>query len=99
MAETSPGVRLRQAVLVAKELEPLARRLRLELGLDEPFRDPCVGEFGLANVVFAIGDCFLVIVSPLTAGTGAAPRGAAPRPRRGGGGAGQHRVRDRRLLP
>jgi len=64
-------VRLRQAVLVAAELEPLATRLREELGLGEPFRDPGVGEFGLANVVFAIGDCFLEIVSPIAAGTAA----------------------------
>jgi len=71
VAEKHLGVRLRQAVLVASELEPLAGRLALELGLDEPFRDPGVGEFGLANVVFAIGDCFLEIVSPLQAGTAA----------------------------
>ncbi len=64
-------MRLRQAVLVASELEPLALRLRRELGLDEPFRDPGVAEFGLANVVFAIGDCFLEVVSPQAAGTAA----------------------------
>jgi hypothetical protein len=64
-------VRLRQAVLVAAELEPLAGRLQDELGLGEPFRDPGVGEFGLANVVFAIGDCFLEVVSPIASGTAA----------------------------
>ena len=64
-------VRLRQAVLVAAELEPTASRLREELGLGEPFRDPGVGEFGLENVVFAIGDCFLEVVSPLREGTAA----------------------------
>jgi hypothetical protein len=57
-------VRLRQAVLVASELEPVADRLRSELGLDEPFRDPGVGAFGLHNVVFALGDCFLEVISP-----------------------------------
>jgi hypothetical protein len=57
-------VRLRQAVLVAGELEPAARTLREALGLREPFRDPGVGEFGLANAVFALGDCFIEIVSP-----------------------------------
>jgi hypothetical protein len=57
-------VRLRQAVLVAGELEPVAADLRAALGLGEPFRDPGVGEFGLANVVFALGDRFLEIVSP-----------------------------------
>ena len=57
-------VRLRQAVLVAAELEPAAQALRMALQLNEPFRDPGVGEFGLANVVFALGDCFIEIVSP-----------------------------------
>ena len=59
-----PRVRLRQAVLVAGELEPAAAALRSALGLEEPFRDPGVGAFGIANVVFALGDCFLEIVSP-----------------------------------
>jgi hypothetical protein len=64
-------VRLRQAVLVAADLEPAATRLREALGLQEPFRDPGVGQFGLENVVFAIGDCFLEIVSPVREGTAA----------------------------
>ncbi|HXB15775.1 MAG TPA: VOC family protein [Solirubrobacteraceae bacterium] len=63
--------RLRQAVLVAAELEPTAARLREQLGLGEPFRDPGVREFGLENVVFALGDCFLEVVSPVTEGTAA----------------------------
>lgn len=71
MDEGRPRVRLRQAVLVARELEPVASRLREELGLGEPFRDPGVGEFGLANVVFAIGDCFIEVVSPIGEGTAA----------------------------
>ncbi len=71
MSNDLRGVRLRQAVLVASELEPVADLLRHGLGLDEPFRDPGVGEFGLANVVFAIGDCFLEVVSPLVEGTAA----------------------------
>ena len=65
------GKRLRQAVLVAGELEPTAARLREQLGLGEPFRDPGVREFGLENVVFALGDCFLEVVSPVTDGTAA----------------------------
>jgi hypothetical protein len=63
--ENEARVRLRQAVLVARELEPLAAELQAALGLQEPFRDPGVGMFGLANTVFAIGDCFLEIVSPV----------------------------------
>src|SRR5580658_567383 len=65
------GVRLRQAVLVAAELEPAAEALREALGLGEPFRDPGIGEFGLANAVFALGDCFVEIVSPTRPGTAA----------------------------
>jgi hypothetical protein len=65
------GVRLRQAVLVAAELEPVADRLRAELGLGEPFVDPGVGEFGLRNAVFALGDAFLEVISPVGPGTAA----------------------------
>jgi hypothetical protein len=64
MADERPRVRLRQAVLAAAELEPVAEALRSTLGLGEPFRDPGVGLFGLQNTVFALGDCFLEIVSP-----------------------------------
>jgi glyoxalase-like protein len=64
-------VRLRQAVLVAGELESVAGELRAALGLHEPFRDPGVGEFGLANAVFALGDCFIEVVSPTRPGTAA----------------------------
>jgi hypothetical protein len=64
MGANGSKVRLRQAVLVASELEPVATALRSALSLDEPFRDPGVGAFGLANVVFAVGDCFLEVVSP-----------------------------------
>jgi hypothetical protein len=64
-------VRLRQAVLVAGELEPVETALREALGLGEPFRDPGVGAFGLVNAVFALGDCFLEVVSPMREGTAA----------------------------
>jgi hypothetical protein len=64
-------VRLRQAVLVARELEPVAAALRAALDLGEPFRDPGVGEFGLENAVFALGDCFLEVISPTRADTAA----------------------------
>ncbi|MGP0101439.1 MAG: hypothetical protein ACLPUT_07455 [Solirubrobacteraceae bacterium] len=71
MGGAGSGVRLRQAVLVAGELELVASQLRRALDLDEPFRDPGVGEFGLANTVFALGDCFLEVVSPTRADTAA----------------------------
>jgi len=65
------GVRLRQAVLAAGDLEAVAGRLRDALGLGEPFRDPGVAMFGLANTVFALGDCFLEVVSPTQPDTAA----------------------------
>lgn len=64
-------MRLRQAVLVAGELEPAVSALKAGLGLDEPFRDPGVAEFGLQNAVFALGDCFLEVVSPTRPDTAA----------------------------
>ncbi|MFZ0043603.1 MAG: VOC family protein [Solirubrobacteraceae bacterium] len=67
----STGVRLRQAVLVARDLEPAYGRLRAAVGLGEPFRDPGVGSFGLHNVVCALGEDFLEIVSPTQEGTAA----------------------------
>jgi hypothetical protein len=68
---SAPAVRLRQAVLVAAELEPVAERLREELSLGDPFADPGVGEFGLENAVFALGDQFLEVVAPIRPGTAA----------------------------
>ena len=71
MGELQGRVRLRQAVLVAAELEPVAAALKSALGLGEPFRDPGVGEFGLTNAVFALGDCFLEVISPARPDTAA----------------------------
>src|SRR5256885_2093458 len=69
--DSGSRVRLRQAVLVARELERAAGELQAALGLPEPFRDPGVGMFGLANTVFAVGDSFLEIVSPVQPDTAA----------------------------
>jgi hypothetical protein len=63
--------RLRQAVLVASQLEPAATRLREALGLDEPFADPGVGVFGLENAVMSIGSDFLEVVAPIQPDTAA----------------------------
>ena len=57
--------RLRQAVLAARDLDATVERLRAEHGLGEPFADPAVAYFGLRNAVFAIGDQFLEVVSPV----------------------------------
>lgn len=64
-------MRLRQAVLVARELEPVVAELRDQLGLGEPYNDPGVGLFGLRNAVMPIGDAFLEVVSPVQDGTAA----------------------------
>lgn len=61
--------RLRQVALVARDLDAVADELRSSLDLDEPFRDPGVGEFGLHNVVYALDDTFLEVVSPTKADT------------------------------
>jgi hypothetical protein len=68
---TGPGLRLRQAVLAAADLDAAAHRLHDELVLGEPFADPGVEYFGLRNAVFALGDTFLEVVSPLRDGTAA----------------------------
>ncbi len=57
--------RLRQAVVAARDLDSVVARLRAELDLGEPFSDPGVGYFGLRNAVFALGDTFLEVVSPV----------------------------------
>src|ERR1700730_8445134 len=71
MGESRSRVRLRHAVIAATELEPVAGALRTALDLGEPFRDPGVGEFGLRNVVFALGDCFIEVISPTRSDTAA----------------------------
>ena len=61
-------MRLRQVALVARRLQPVVDDLSAVLGLDVAFRDPGVGEFGLENAIFAIGDTFLEVVSPVRPG-------------------------------
>ena len=63
--------RLRQAVLAARDLEKTVANLRAEFDLGEPFGDPAVSYFGLENAVFAIGDTFLEVVSPVGIEAGA----------------------------
>jgi hypothetical protein len=76
--------RLRQAVLAARDLEQMIERLRRELGLGQPFHDPAVAHFGLVNAVFAVGDTFLEVVSPVDAENPAA-RAAVRQLKRSGG--------------
>jgi hypothetical protein len=63
--------RLRQAVLAARDLEGTVSLLRNRFNLGEPYRDPAVGYFGLENAVFAIGDTFLEVISPVGSEPGA----------------------------
>jgi catechol 2,3-dioxygenase-like lactoylglutathione lyase family enzyme len=65
------GVRLRQAVLVVHDRDAACARLGDGLGLHAPFHDENVGLFGLHNAVYALGDDFLEIVSPIRDGTAA----------------------------
>jgi len=64
-------LRLRQAVVVARDLDAVAAELRSALGLGAPFHDAGVGLFGLRNAVMALGDTFVEVVSPAQDGTSA----------------------------
>jgi Glyoxalase-like domain len=57
-------LRLRQAVLAARDLDAAVAELRDALPLGEPFADPGVGYFGLRNAVMPLGDTFVEVVSP-----------------------------------
>lgn len=59
------GMRIRQIVFAAPELAPARALLAGLLQLAPPYRDPGVAEFGLDNAVFALGDQFVEIVSPI----------------------------------
>jgi hypothetical protein len=62
-------MRIRQIVFAAAKLTSGAAQLRSLLGMDTPYRDPGVAEFGLDNAVFVFGDQFIEIVSPTRSGT------------------------------
>ena len=64
-------LRLRQAVLAARDLDAAVERLRSALPLGEAFADPGVGHFGLRNAVMALGDTFVEVVSPVQEDTAA----------------------------
>lgn len=67
--EKEKSMRLRQVVLVARELDPLVDTLCEVFQLKVGFNDPGVGEFGLQNAVLPVGDTFLEVVSPVAEGT------------------------------
>lgn len=58
-------MRIRQLALAARELDPVVEDLRAVFDLEVVFRDPGVGEFGLVNALFRMGDCFLEVVAPV----------------------------------
>lgn len=66
--------RLRQAVLAARDLDATCTALREALDLGDPFHDVGVGHFGLQNAVYALGDCFVEVVSPTRPDTAAGRR-------------------------
>jgi hypothetical protein len=63
------GPRLRQVALVARDCGQVAGELRRVFGWPPPFHDPGVGQFGLTNAVFAVGDTFVEVVAPARPGT------------------------------
>jgi hypothetical protein len=63
------GPRLRQVALVARDCGRVAGELRRAFGWPPPFHDPGVGQFGLVNAVFAVGDTFVEVVAPARPGT------------------------------
>jgi hypothetical protein len=76
------GLRLRQLVLIARELAPVVDEIRDVFGLEVAYRDPAVATFGLENAVFPVGNQFLEVVAPIREGTA----GGRYLDRRGGDG-------------
>jgi hypothetical protein len=50
--------------MVARDCGAVAGELRRAFGWAQPFHDPGVGQFGLTNAVFAVGDTFVEVVAP-----------------------------------
>jgi len=75
-------MRIRQFVVVARDLDRAVADLIAVLGIEVGFNDPAVKEFGLRNAVMPVGDTFLEVVSPID------PQATAERylARRGGDG-------------
>jgi Glyoxalase-like domain len=71
MRPDARDMRIRQIVFAVRGLQAGSARLAALLGLDAPFRDPGVAEFGLDNAVFVFGDQFIELVAPLRDGTAA----------------------------
>jgi hypothetical protein len=59
-------VRLRQVAVAALDGREVVEQLGTVLGVSTGYQDPAVADFGLENHVFALGDQFLELVSPVT---------------------------------
>ena len=59
-------VRLRQVAVAALNSQEVVDRLGSLFGLSSGYQDPGVADFGLENHVFALGDQFLELVSPVS---------------------------------
>jgi hypothetical protein len=57
-------MRLRQVVVAATDLAVTRARIEDELHLPHVWADPGVAHFGLRNALYAVGDCFVEVVSP-----------------------------------
>lgn len=57
--------RLRWLALLTDDLERTTTAAERELDVRRCFTDPEIGEFGMANAVLALGDCFLEICTPI----------------------------------
>lgn len=71
MSQPAPFLRLRQICLVAADLARQAEAIKAIFGLEECYRDPNVGRYGLENVLFPVGTDFIEIVAPTQPGTAA----------------------------
>jgi hypothetical protein len=61
--------RLRQVVLITSDLPAVVEQVERELGVHDPYIDPGVGDFGLENRVYEVGDSFLEVLTPITENT------------------------------
>lgn len=79
-------IRLRQIVLVARNLEPVNSQLFQLLGISCGFNDPDDQGMGLINSVMAIGDTYLEVIAPTRDDTPAGRTAHRVLERRGGDG-------------
>jgi hypothetical protein len=61
-----PPVRLRQVVVIARDLPGVEARLSAELGVSGGFVDEGVGFFGLENRVIPAGGSFIEVLTPVS---------------------------------